>query len=65
MIDYFVGKPCTIFTVQTNRNFKDENPATYPKQVIEYFVGIVESYDKNGILVKNLNRNTKSFFFFH
>lgn len=39
---YFVGKICTISTVQINFRFKEE-------QMMDYFMGFVERVDEHGI----------------
>lgn len=41
---YFTGKPCTITTVQVNFRFKEE-------QMMDYFMGIVETIDDHGIWI--------------
>ena len=64
---YFVDKICTIFTVPTNRDFKNENPATYPQPVFHYFVGKILNVDDEGIMVQQLlngNKKLKSYFLF-
>ena len=40
--EYFVGKVCTIFAGPINRNFDE-------RQMVDYFVGIVQSIDEKGI----------------
>lgn len=50
-LTYFIGKICTVFTVALNRNFKEENPANYPKNLFNYFIGKVESVDEHGVLL--------------
>ena len=62
-LNYFKGKVCTIICRSMNRNFQEEGPKTYPTQVYDYFVGIVESIDQNGILLKKINNNLKSYFY--
>ena len=66
-LEYFVDKICTIFTVPTNRDFKNENPVTFPQPVFHYFVGKVLKLDDKGILVQqwNGNKKLKSYFFFN
>lgn len=61
-LKYFIGKPCTIFTVNLNRNFKDENPATFVEQIYNYFFGIVEDADAEGIWIRQISNNKRSFF---
>lgn len=60
---YFQNKVCTIFTSQINRDFKTENPETYPKQLYVYFVGLINSIDNDGILLSQLNSNLKTFIY--
>lgn len=64
-LEYFLGKVCTIFTVPTNRDFKSENPQTFPQPVFHYFVGKVIEVDGKGILMEQWNSEKKlrSFFF--
>lgn len=64
-LEYFIDKICTIFTVSCNRNFKEENPATYPQPVFHYFVGKILDIDDKGILLQQWNSDKKlrSFFF--
>ena len=65
MKNYFIGKICSVFTVQTNRNFKEENPATYPQQVYQYFLGLVEAFDQEGVVLQQLNSNRKTYICTH
>jgi hypothetical protein len=60
-LQYFVGKVCTIFVTPINRNFKEENPASFPQQMYVYFLGIVESIDEDGVWLIQLHKNLKSF----
>ncbi len=62
-IQYFVGKPCTVFTTPINRNFKEEGPESYPAQIIQYFVGIIDSIDETGIELTQVASGNKSYFF--
>lgn len=64
-LDYFVGKICTVFTVPTNRDFKSENPQTFPQPVFHYFVGKVIEVNSRGICLEQWNSDKKlrSFFF--
>lgn len=64
-LEYFVGKVCTIFTVPTNRDFKSENPQTFPQPVFHYFVGKVLEVTPRGISMEQWNSEKKlrSFFF--
>ena len=61
VLEYFIGKPCSIFTIATNRNLKEENPRNYPKSTFNYFIGIVESVSGDGIMLNRFNK-CKSFF---
>lgn len=65
ILDNFLDKICTIFTVTTNRDFKAENPTTYPQPIFHYFVGKVIEIDEKGILLQqwNNNKKLKSYFF--
>lgn len=64
-LEYFVGKVCTVFTVPTNRDFKSENPQTFPQPVFHYFVGKVLEVTPRGISMEQWNSEKKlrSFFF--
>lgn len=65
-LDYFLNKICTIFTKQINRDFKAENPTTYPQPIFHYFVGKILEIDNKGILIQQWNNNNKkllSYFF--
>lgn len=64
-LEYFVGKVCTVFTVPTNRDFKSENPQTFPQPVFHYFVGKVLEFGSKGVLMEQWNSEKKlrSFFF--
>ena len=64
-LEYFVGKICTVFTVQTNRDFKSENPQTFPQPVFHYFVGRVMEVNSRGVCVEQWNNEKKlrTFFF--
>jgi hypothetical protein len=63
-LDYFVGKICTVFTVPTNRDFKSENPQTFPQPVFHYFVGRVLEVDSKGVFIEQWNNNKKLRTFF-
>lgn len=60
-LQYFVGKACTIFTTPINRNYKDENPGTFPKQMIVYFTGFVSEIDDSGVWLTNPMTGKQSF----
>jgi hypothetical protein len=49
-LERFVGKVCTVFTVGINRDFKQENPKTYPKPLYVYFMGAIEFVNEHGIM---------------
>jgi len=56
-LKYFLGKPCTITTIQINFRFKEE-------QMMDYFMGIVEDIDDHGVLVVHPLTKCKSYIFF-
>lgn len=67
-LKYFVGKPCTIFTPPINRNFKEENPQTYPEPIFIYFIGVVESVTDQGLFLQQVantgsKKPLKTYFF--
>lgn len=64
-LDYFLGRICTIFTVPTNRDFKSENPQTFPQPVFHYFVGRVVEVNQRGICIEQWNnaKKLRTFFF--
>lgn len=64
-LEYFVGRVCTVFTVPTNRDFKSENPQTFPQPVFHYFVGKVLEVGSKGILMEQWNspKKLRTFFF--
>ena len=64
-LEYFLNKVCTIFTVPTNRDFKSENPGTFPQPIFHYFIGKVIEIDEKGILLQqwNTNKALRSYFF--
>lgn len=53
---YFKGKPCTISTVQVNFRFKEE-------QMMDYFMGIVEVIDDEGIWISHPVTKCMSYIF--
>jgi hypothetical protein len=63
-LDYFIGRICTIFTVPTNRDFKSENPQTFPQPVFHYFVGRVIEISQKGIFIEQWNNKKKLRTFF-
>jgi hypothetical protein len=58
-LEYFIGKICTIFTVPTNRDFKAENPQTFPQPIFHYFVGKVLEANSKNILIEQWNNDKK------
>lgn len=64
-LEYFLGRICTVFTVPTNRDFKSENPQTFPQPVFHYFVGRVLEINESGIFIEQWNnhKKLKTFFF--
>jgi hypothetical protein len=64
-LDYFLGRICTVFTVPTNRDFKSENPQTFPQPVFHYFVGRVVEVNHRGICIEQWNnaKKLRTFFF--
>lgn len=66
-LEYFTNKICTVFTVPFNRDFKSENPNTFPQPMFHYFVGRVLEVDSKGIWLEQWNSKKKlrSFFFFN
>jgi hypothetical protein len=64
-VEYFLDKICTIFTIPTNRDFKSENPTTFPQPIFHYFVGKILEIDEKGIFIQQWNSNKKlrSYFF--
>ena len=64
-LEYFVGRICTVFTVPTNRDFKSENPQTFPQPVFHYFVGRVLEVNPKGIMMEQWNspKKLRTFFF--
>lgn len=64
-LEYFLGKICTIFTLPTNRDFKSENPQTFPQPIFHYFVGKIIDVNSKGIVIEQWNNEKKlrTFFF--
>lgn len=58
-----IGKPCTVFTTQINRNFKEESPKTYPSQVYCYFTGILQEINSDIIVLQQLITGLKTILF--
>ena len=63
----FEGKICTLLTVATNRNFKEEaiamgKPTLYPINLLDHFVGRIIQIDGTGVLLENSLNKTKSYF---
>lgn len=57
-MQYFVGKPVTIFTHPINRQFAEED-------LIKYFVGEVQSVDNTGVLMRQFGCDRQSYFTWH
>lgn len=57
VLEYFIGKVCTIFTGPINRTFQEQ-------QLLDYFVGVVDAVDENGILMTHTITGAKNFYFF-
>ena len=55
-LKYFIGKPCTISTIEINFRFK-------PEQMNDYFVGIIESIDDTGISMYHPITKCKNYIF--
>jgi len=53
---YFKGKPCTIATVDINFRFKEQ-------QMMDYFMGIVENVDDDGIWIVHPITKCRSYIF--
>ena len=63
----FEGKICTLLTVATNRNFKEEaiamgKPTLYPINLLDHFVGRIIQIDGTGVLLEHPLIKTKSYF---
>jgi len=56
-LKYFIGKACTISTVEINFRFKEQ-------QMMDYFMGIVESMDQLGVWIVHPITKCKSYIFF-
>jgi hypothetical protein len=54
-LQYFIGKVCTIFTGPIARNFS-------PEEFNDYFVGIVETIDEEGVWTVHPKNNCKNYF---
>src|SRR5687768_11238527 len=59
-LQYFVGKVCTVLTVPINRDFRSENPATYPEPLFLYFLGVVESLDETCVVLRQVQSGRKT-----
>jgi hypothetical protein len=60
-LNYFVNRPCSVFTSPINRDFKQENPKAYPGQLLAYFTGFVESVDEFGVMLKHFTGSQKTY----
>ena len=58
----FLGQICTIFTKPINRDYKSENPTTYPKPLYTYFVGLIKDIDEFGVYTEQVTTGLSSFF---
>jgi hypothetical protein len=63
VLERFNGKVCTVFTVGINRDFKQENPKTYPKPLYVYFMGAVEFVCEEGIMLQQVTTGLSTFVF--
>lgn len=64
-LNYFINRPCTVFTSPINRDFKQENPKAYPGQLLAYFTGFVESVDEFGVMLRHFSTPQKTFILLH
>jgi hypothetical protein len=55
-LNYFIGKVCTIATTAINFRFQVE-------QMMDYFVGKIDSIDEHGILMTHPTTNCKNYIF--
>jgi hypothetical protein len=55
-LKYFVGKPCTVTTVAINWRY-DVEP------MMDYFFGIVDKIDENGIMLTHVVTKSKNYIF--
>lgn len=55
-LNYFVGKPCTVTTLAINFRFNVE-------PMMEFFMGVVDQIDENGILLTSTHTQCKSYIF--
>ena len=51
-IAYFIGKMCSVFVTPSSRDLKLEDTRNYPASVHRYFLGVVESIDEYGLVLK-------------
>ena len=51
-LEYFLGKFVTIITTPINRDYRAENPQTYPEPLYHYFMGKLMEVDQDGLLVE-------------
>ena len=58
---YFVGKACSVFTTQSNRDLRFEDSKNYPASLFRYFVGIIEVIDEHGIFLTQSTKGLKVF----
>ncbi len=55
-LQYFVNKPCSVFVEPTARQLNE-------KQAISYFLGVIESIDDSGVMMRHPATGCKNFFF--
>lgn len=51
-LEYFLGKYVTVLTTPINRDYRAENPQTYPEPLYHYFMGRLLEVDTDGIMVE-------------
>ncbi len=56
VLQQFVGKPCSIFVEPNARQLNE-------KQAINYYLGVVESVDADGVLMRHPGTGCRNFFF--
>jgi len=53
---HFIGKVCTISTLQINFRFKEQ-------QMMDYFMGVIDAVDDQGILMTHTVTGSKNYIF--
>lgn len=51
-LEYFLGKYVTVITTPINRDYKAENPQTFPEPLYHYFMGRLLEVDTDGLTVE-------------